>query len=139
MIEVAIRAALLAAPSVSALVGPRVWPIVLPDAPEYPAITYQIVTGGSEYSMQGTSRLANPRVQVDLYAETHMDLLQLKGAVMATLSGLRGIVGSPPVRIHGVFREMEQDFYEQQLERSGPTVWRKSLDFTVWFKEQYDG
>lgn len=139
MIEVALRAALIAAPSVSALVGSRVYPTVLPQAPEYPAMTYQFITGGSEYSMQGPSKLASPRVQLDLYATEHMQLLQLKGAVMSTLSGLRGVVGSPPVRIYGAFREMEQDAYEQQLERSGPSVWRKSLDFTLWFKETYDG
>lgn len=139
MIEVAIRTALTDAAAVAALVSNRVYPVVLPEAPIYPAITYTIVTGSSEYAMQGASKLASPRIQLDLYAATHFGVLQLKGAVMATLSGFSGTVGSPPVKIYGAFRSMELDAYEQQLERSGPTVWRKTLDFTVWFKETYNG
>jgi hypothetical protein len=135
MIEVALRTVLLAGPPVAVLVGTRIYPVVLPEAPVYPAITYQIITGSSEYAMQGPSQLASPRFQIDLYAATSMALFTLKAALMETLSGFRGIVGSPPVHIRGAFREMELDAYEQELERAGPKVWRKTLDFRVWHKE----
>lgn len=139
MIELALRTLLLATPSVAALVQSRVHPVHLPQAPAYPAVTYQVITGASEYSHDGPSQLANLRVQFDLYAGTHEGVLQLRSAVMQALSGASGVYGSPPVRIQGVFRTMEVDAYEQQLERSGPVVWRKTLDFNLWFTEVYDG
>lgn len=139
MIELALRSLLLANTRVATLVQSRVYPVHLPQAPVYPAITYQVITGASEYSHDGPSQLANLRVQFDLYAGSHVSVLQLRNAVMQALSGTSGVYGSPPVRIQGVFRTMEVDAYEQQLERSGPRVWRKTLDFNLWFTEVYDG
>lgn len=139
MMEVAFRQALLQSPGLVALVSTRVYPVILPQAPMLPAITYQIVTNDSEYSMEGPSRLADPRMQIDLYAGTALGVQQLRDAVMAALSGTKGVFGSPPVRIQGIFRTMELDAYEEQLEASGPRMWRKTLDFNLWFEENYNG
>jgi hypothetical protein len=139
VIELALRDLLLQAPAIAALVGTRVHPVILPQAPVYPAITYQQITGLSHYSQQGPSALADTRFQLDLYAGSHTGVLQLRDAVMQRISGAQGLYGSPPVQIQGAFRSMERDAYEQQLERSGPTVWRKSLDFNIWFTEVYNG
>lgn len=138
MIELALRSLLLENTRVATLVQSRVHPVHLPQAPVYPAITYQVVTGASEYSHDGPADLANLRVQYDLYAADHLGVLTLRDALMHALSGAKGFYGSPPVEVQGVFRTMETDAYEQQLERSGPTVWRKTLDFNVWFTEVYD-
>lgn len=139
MMEVAFRAALLQSPALQSLVDDRVYPVVLPQAVTLPAITYQIATNISYYSQTGASRLASPRMQVDLYARTHLGVVQLRDTVMAAISGLKGEFGSPPVRLQGVFRTMELDAYEEQLEASGPRMWRKTLDFNVWFEEHYNG
>jgi hypothetical protein len=137
MIETALRALLLASPGVSTLVGARVYMTILPPAVTYPAVTYQIVSGESHYSHQGPSDLGSPRVQVDCYAETDIGVLALRDAVMAALSGFKGHAGSPPVIIQGVFRAMERDGYEGGLARAGPRLWRKSIDFNVWFEESF--
>lgn len=136
-IEIALRTVLVDAPAVAALVDTRVYPMVLPQDPTYPAITYQTITGSSEYSMEGPSNLAAPRMQLDLYAGTAGALFDLRGAVMKALSGFAGAVGSPPVKIYGAFKQMEIDRYEQDLEQAGPRVWHKTLDFQLWFKEAY--
>lgn len=137
MIETALRSLLIADPDVAALVGARVYLTVLPPAPAYPAITYQVVTGESHYAMEGPADLASPRVQIDCYAETDIGVLQVKGAVMKALSGFSGAVGSPPVKIQGAFKAMEVDGYEAGLTKAGPRVWRKTLDFNIWFEETF--
>jgi hypothetical protein len=139
MIEEALRAMLVQSAPVAALVSGRVYPVVLPQAPEYPAVTYQMVTNDSEYSHGGPSRLATPRFQLDLYAQTFKGVITLRNAVMFAMSGTRGLFGSPPVRIQGVFRVMELDAYEQLLAPAGPRVWRKTLDFNLFFEEVYNG
>jgi hypothetical protein len=32
---------------------------------------------------------------------------------------------------------MERDGYEGGLSRAGPRLWRKSIDFNVWFEESF--
>jgi hypothetical protein len=137
MIEQAFRAALLRSDAVRRLLAARVYPVVLPQAPQYPAATYQMVSNWSEYSHDGASRFADSRIQVDLYATTHGEVAALRNAVMGALSGAKGGFGEPTVRIQGVFRVMELDAYEAALETAGPRVWRKTLDFRVIFEEDY--
>ena len=62
--------ALLSADSgVSALVGNRIHPLVLPRKPTYPALVYQRVSGERVRSLSGPSGRVRPRVQIDAYAE----------------------------------------------------------------------
>lgn len=135
-IETALRALLLADAGVSPLVsGERVYPGILPQAVIYPAVTYQIIAGGSHYAMDGPSNLADPRVQLDCYAEAYDEVLELKGAVIKALGGYRGEVSG--VMIYGAFKAMERDEYEDALEKTGSRLWRKTLDFNIWFRETF--
>lgn len=134
MIETALRDALLADATVGALVGgKRVYPVVLPQAPVYPAISYQMISGQSHYGLSGPSRLASPRVQVDCYAESFDAVMDLRSAVIACLGGYRAVISG--VTVHGAFKISEADFFEGELTATGGRIWRKSLDFNIWFKE----
>lgn len=137
MIEQAVRALLTTHVAVAPLVAGRVFPVILPQAVTYPAITYQTITGASNYSMDGSSELANSRMQFDCYATSFDAVTLLKAAVMKCLSGFSGSVGTPPVEIQGAFRVNETDDFEQPLDGPGPRVWRKTLDFIIWHKEIY--
>lgn len=135
-IEVALKTIAANHAGLAALVAGRVYPAILPPNPVYPAMTYQTVAGNTDYHMEGPSGLRNPRVQIDLYASTHMGLLTLDHQARAALSGFRGDVGtSPALKVQGIFCVMELDAYEEGLERAGPRVWRKTLDFNIWFEE----
>lgn len=134
MIETALRDALLANDVVSQLVGgSRIYPVILPQAPVYPAITYQMVAGESHYAMTAPSRLASPRFQLDCYGESFDAVMDLRTAAIACLGGYRGTVSG--VTIHGAFKVAEMDDFESDLTHSGARVWRKTLDFNIWFKE----
>lgn len=137
MIETALRTALLADVTISALVDARrIYPVMLPQAPVYPALTFQTISGDSHYAMQGPSELANPRIQIDCYAESYDVVMDLRNAVIACLGGYQGT--SAGVVIHGVFKVMETDGFENELTQSGLNVWRKTLDFNIWFKEAFE-
>lgn len=137
MIEQALRALFTGDAGLAALLDKRVYPERLPQNPRYPALTAAIVAGQSTYSMDGASGLANPRIQVDCYAETKDGVIALRDKVMAALSGYRGSAGAPAVEIYGAFRVSEIDAPGSELNGAGPRVWRKTLDFIVWHKESY--
>ncbi len=136
-IENAIYALLSTNTGFMAVAGTRIYQTILPQAVVYPCVSFQAVTGASDYVMEGASGLASVRMQFDLFADDPDDLLDLKAAVMNALSAYRGSVGSPPTKIQGAFRESERDNYESPLSEAGLRVWSKSLDFNIWFEEDY--
>ncbi|WP_395674703.1 DUF3168 domain-containing protein [Inquilinus sp.] len=137
MIEPALFALVTGNAGVAALIATRMYPEVLPQAPTYPAITYTVVTGESHYAMQAPSGLARIRVQFDLFTQRKADGVALEKAFMAAVSGFRGTVGSPPVQIQGAFRVMEVNAFQSDLDKAGPKVRRKTIDFEIWHRESY--
>lgn len=120
-----------------AVAGTRIYPDVLPQGAIYPACTYMVVSGAADYHLGGPSDLADPRLQLDLYGETKAQVVALYRAVMAALSGFSGSVGSPPVKIQGIFKAMETDNFAGDMENAGPRTFRKTVDFTIWFEESF--
>ena len=133
MIETALRAILTGDAPVAALVAARVYPVYLPQAPTYPAVTYQLITGQSHYALGAPSHLAELRVQLDCWAGSYAEVQTLRSAVITALGGYRGTIEG--VEVHGAFRIAERDEFEETLAGVAQRVWRKSLDFQVWFKE----
>lgn len=131
MIERAIAARLSGATPA----GNHVYPVILPQAFEPPALTYQVVAGDRIYALDQPSDLANPRIQIDCWAETYAGVIALRDAVMTALSGFKGDAGSPPVGIYGAFKVLELDGFEDPLLRAGKTLHRKTLHFEIWFRE----
>lgn len=119
-----------------AILGDRVYPQELPQKPDYPAVVYQVVSGPRDYHHDGPSGLVPFRVQFDAYALTSSAAYRLRDAIIRDLSGFKGLVPtSPPTRIYGAFADNERDSAEPDLEKAGPRVKRKSVDFIIWTKE----
>lgn len=126
--------------ALGALIGDRMFPDELPKGigitpggPDYPAATYTVIDGPRDYTHDGDSGLVPWRVQFDLYAETSSAVNALRSALIADLSGFRGLVPvSPSVQVFGAFADRENDSVERDLEQSGPRIKRKSLDFQIW-------
>jgi hypothetical protein len=140
MIEFAVRAVLVANPGVAALIGARCYPVESPQAPAYPYVTYQVVTGEDHYHMEGSAGLATKRVQINCDGTDAASVEAVVRAVTAALGGFRGpvtLASSPPtiVRIQGAFKVMERDEPQPELQASGLRTLRKSLDFNIWFEE----
>jgi len=117
----AIRARLLAAPAVAALVGQRVYPSKMPQAPTFPTVVLQVISDVPVDSLAVAydGRLSIARLQVDCYAPTYLQAHQVADAVDQVVSELTE-VGLSAVK------ETSQDLYDDEVERH-----RVSMDFAV--------
>jgi hypothetical protein len=135
MIETAIKELLSSDPALLLLVRERVYPVVLPQAPDYPAMTFQIVSGLPEYHLQGRANLCASRVQFDLFALTFDKLNELKHAFLSLMSGFRNS-GQRPGIIQGAFVQGEFEDVEAAIKRTNEAR-RKTIDFIIWHEETY--
>jgi len=101
--------------AVTALVGTRIYMLVLPQQPTLPAIRVQMIDDVSDYHHRGGNRRGPARVQVDCWAaassgvDPYAAALAVAAAINGDdagsgLSGWRGSIGSPAVTVQGIFR-----------------------------------
>ena len=104
-IRPALRAFLLADVSILAVVGPRVFPAVMPQGITAPSLVYNRVSGLGDHHMQGASGYVQARMQVAAWSQALDDAETLANLVKARLDGWRGTMatGSGAVRVMGVF------------------------------------
>jgi hypothetical protein len=67
--------------AVAAVVGTRVYPLVLPQKAALPAVSYLRVDGVQDSNLSGNSGLEVVRVQIDCWAETYAGAKALASAV----------------------------------------------------------
>lgn len=113
---------------VGAIAANRIYPVILPQDPDLPAVTYQTVAGDRETAMGTNPGIANPLVQVDCWARTHAEARSLALAVKASLERWRGTVAS--VEVLDVFPQREEDSYEWET-----NMWRSSWDYQFHHRE----
>lgn len=129
MIEVALRSHLVGFAAVAALVGTRVHPTILPQAPALPAITYQLITERNVYSSVGHSGLTGPLIQVDSWAETFLEAAQLADAVKDALHAFNGLAAvAQGTTLGGTFCVRRTTFYEDDTQ-----LHRVSADYFLWY------
>jgi hypothetical protein len=122
-------------PSISAMVGTRVWPDVLPQAPLLPAIRYQrISTPRGQYrTLDGKAEYASPRFQIDIYATSRSQALTIADAVYRLLEGYTGI--SSGLRIDAISTEDEAGDLDPDVGPGGAPLYRQRLDFIIYHPE----
>ncbi len=120
-VEPKLYALLTADPTVSAIVGARVYPMVMPQRATFPAVTYFRVSGGQQNTLDGYSGTENPRIQVDCWAKKYADVKALAAAIRAAMDGAT------------TFRALcisDRDLYEDDAD-----LFRVLLEFSCWNKE----
>lgn len=123
--ESELRAHLLADSSISDLVGERIYPIIAPQRAPTIRITYSIVFGETQNSLDGfTSGLTRYRVQLDCWSQSFDVARRLALAVrnrlkVAATSFQSVIVSFPSI-----------DDYEDEAE-----LYRRSLEVSCWHTE----
>lgn len=131
--EKAICAILTAASGVSSLVGNRIYPVRPKQSGALPAITYFRVDGPRVHSLQGPSGLGHPRIQIDCYASTYADCLELSKQVRLALDGYRGIIAG--VNVQAILLLSDFDMEEDEDAPIVPDEFRRVMDFRVWYQE----
>lgn len=116
---------------VTAIVGLRIYPMVLPALCEYPAVSFQKISDVPHHLMGSDSSLRSPRYQVDCWAETFSGVRALAEAVRAALQDATGTWGGAGgVVVQRAFLDMEIEFAENP---GDATVYRVSQDYIIWY------
>jgi hypothetical protein len=112
----------------SVLVGARIYPIKMPEAPTYPCVTYQRVDTVREHGMTADHGLTHPRMQVDSWAVTFAAAKAVGEQVRLALQRWDDVTSSPVVL--DSFLDNTEDTFE-----SGANIYRVRHDFIVWHRE----
>ncbi len=97
---------------VSALVGTRIYPLLVPQDVEMPALAYQKISSPKTHSHSGPSHLAQSRFQFTCEADNYLAAKSLATAVRHCWDGFKGTVGS--IRIDSALVQDDRDSYSQQ-------------------------
>lgn len=143
--ELAVASRLVALSPVTAIVGPRVYMLKLPQRPTLPAVRVQRISGLRGQHLRGPDGWTRTRVQVDSYvsesaADAYATVTALADAIRGdglgpSASGLWGWIGelgSPPIRINNV--EVEDDG-DVQYEGDELRLLRLRQDFMLHWRE----
>ncbi len=109
---------------VKGICADRIYPLRMADKAAFPCIVYHLVSNPREISHSGNSGLANPRFQLDCYADDYLKAKQLAQQCVSALHGYKG------GEIQAAFIEDENDLLETDTR-----VYRVAVDVKIWHTE----
>lgn len=124
----AIKTRLEAASGLTAFVGTRIYPHVLPQNPTMPAVVYELISNEREERHRGQTGDARPRVQVTTWANTALGAANAANEVRLAVMAMDGTVAS--VDVHGVWNAGESRGFEPDTGRHFA-----AMDFFIAYKE----
>ncbi len=115
-IEEALYSYLSTYAGLAALVGTRIYPLVLPQNPTLPAITYQKVSRAGERAMSSPSpRVTRSRFQFSCWGTTYGSVKDVAAQLKAALQDYQGLMGGTGgVTVLDADVANEQDIYEPE-------------------------
>lgn len=136
-VRLGLRAYLLDDANIAAIVGTRVYPVILPQGVTTSSIVYKRISNIGDWHMQGPSGIGRPRIQIDCWSQDADVAANLGLLVKQRLDGYRGTMlwgeDSPEegIIIQGIFFDQDRDLYENELK-----MFAVSSDFLVWVSER---
>lgn len=115
-------------PDVSALVGDRIYPLLVPQDASLPAIAYQRISTGREEAHTGPSGLCSARIQLTCIADSYESAKSVADAVRKSLDGFSGTMGT--FEVGACFVVNDRDDWASSFDV--PVV---RLDVIIWHKE----
>ena len=106
----------------SALVGSKVFALVIPQGTKLPCVTFQRIGGMPANTLSGHSGLEEIDLQIDVWARDYDEAKAIAKAVRAAMPP-----SGPRFSAHLI---EDQDLYED-----GTNYFRVSMEFKVWFLE----
>ena len=132
-LEKALHSRLASVAAVNDIVGARKYPLVLPQNPTLPAITYRRLSGEREEGMVASYGLAHPRIEINCWETTYTKVKALASAVHTALNRASWTEDTVSV-LDGVI-ESEMDDYDEELSDSYRRVYRVIQDWILWYRE----
>lgn len=109
MLEKAIYSYISTYPGLTALVGNRIYPLVIPQNPTYPAVAYSRVSRVYEKDLSGTA-WNQSRMQFSVYARKYSDAKAVVEQIRAAFRDYRGKINGIDVMLADISNEV--DLYE---------------------------
>jgi DNA-binding NarL/FixJ family response regulator len=128
MIEHALRSLLAEDTTIEGLVGERIYYTQAVQEADTPYIVITKVSGLRVHSHQGTSSLANPRIQLSVFSATYLEAKQIAQAIQSVLQGYTGT--SEEIEIQSCLYINEVDMYEQESK-----LYHVAVDYEIYHKE----
>lgn len=99
------------------LVSTRIYPLVLPQDPTMPAITYGRTGGARQRTLSGPSHIEEPEFAVTAWADTYTQAKHVAHKIVASLDGLSGALGG--VEVLECWFVNEADDYDSTVQSYG--------------------
>ena len=123
MAEQAIFDALSAIPAL----GNRVYPLVLPQNAEYPAVVFQRISGTRYSAFSRDAAAVEATIQVDIYAHRTSGFPSFRSTTEAVRAALQR---HSTTTVFDMMLEGERDDFEDET-----GLFRKSYDVRAWYRE----
>lgn len=118
---------------VTALVGSRIYAVVMPQGPVYPCLTYRLVASTRLQGVYTDPGMARVTLQLTSFATSYEGAKELAEAVRLALERYGSALTGTPiagVTVYDITIGSEADSYEPELE-----AFAQSTDFTVLHAE----
>ena len=116
---------------VAAVVGDRIYPNVIPQDVDLPAIAYQVISRPGLMCHDGPSGIAWPRFQITAQADDYDEVVGLINLVRVAFDGFDGVMGGGGgVTVEGCFVKDVRDGWQMATERE-----TRRLDFVIHHQE----
>ena len=109
------RTFLIANAGLTALIGTRIYPSVLPQTPTLPAVVYQTISDVREMLHDGPQGLPVARIQYDCWGVSYTSARNTANALRTAADGYRGAMGASAVGFASVLNMI--DTYEPVTQR----------------------
>jgi len=111
-----------------ALTSTRIYPIILPQNPTLPAVTYQRTDGPRESALGAEMGLAHPGIQIDSWGKSYASVKSV--ATQARAAPQRWSSEATDPVVLDCLLESDGDEYEP-----GANIYHVRQDWTVWHRE----
>lgn len=128
MIEQGIYNLLAGNAGLTAIVGDRIYPVVVPEPTVYPCLSYTGITSSSAYTFDRRSH-DTKRIQFDAWATSYSDAKSILHALKLALDTLSGTL-SDGTRLLAAFSDQEIDHFE-----SDGRIYRSLAEYTFEYIE----
>ena len=119
MIEQSIYSHFSTSAALTALISDRIYPMMMPQDPVLPSVTYQRISNMPVNALSGACGLDKPIIQIDCWSTTYAGVKALGDTVRKALAA------GPYFSL----QLSDEDIYEP-----GTEIYRVSMDFSCWFK-----
>lgn len=107
-------------------VDSRIYPLLLPQNPTLPAVTYVRISSPELHTFE-RAFLPHPRFQFDCWAESYARAKDVAAQVQAALDLYRGAMGDYTVEVS--ILDGERDMYDAETK-----IWHVIIEAIIWYE-----